>query len=493
MTEDHPLNPRSPYAGTKAGGDRLAYSYWCTYELPVTVIRPFNNYGPFQHPEKVIPRFIIQALCDRPLTIHGDGHASRDWLHVFDTAEAITARLRGAARPDRGRDDQRRDRRRRVGRADRRHDPRDAGQAAVLKLHVDDRPGPGRPSHRLHRQGGAAARLAVEASPSPTGWSARSAGTATTPNGGRPSWPRSRRRRPSDAPPHTRPRGRARAAACDRCRRARSGVRTIVCDADPRRRRRARLERGRRGRPPRRPRRRRPDRAGHRLAGTDRGRRRRGPGHAAPDRRGRGGACTDKIAQRNGSTRPACPSRVVDRGAARISVRRQGRRPTGPAGDDDRRATEDLEQATERARARRAAAGRCYEEFVPGPGGDGQRLLDRRPLPPVTVTDRDHFEGVARRRPPPRLPRGRDDEAAIGVAEAAVAALGIREGPSYVQLILSDSGPVSSRSRPGSVADTTRRSAGSPRASTWPRRRCAPRSASRSTRPPSSRTRTAPA
>ena len=91
MTEDHPLNPRSPYAGTKAGGDRLAYSYWCTYGLPITVIRPFNNYGPYQHPEKVIPRFIIQALTDQPLTIHGGGAASRDWLHVFDTAEAITA------------------------------------------------------------------------------------------------------------------------------------------------------------------------------------------------------------------------------------------------------------------------------------------------------------------------------------------------------------------------------------------------------------------
>ena len=91
MSEDHPLNPRSPYAGTKAGGDRLAYSYWCTYGLPITIIRPFNNYGPFQHPEKVIPRFIIQALTDRPLTIHGNGIASRDWLHVFDTAEAITA------------------------------------------------------------------------------------------------------------------------------------------------------------------------------------------------------------------------------------------------------------------------------------------------------------------------------------------------------------------------------------------------------------------
>ncbi|MFL6042189.1 MAG: dTDP-glucose 4,6-dehydratase, partial [Gaiellales bacterium] len=66
MDEHHPLNPRSPYAGTKAGGDRLAYSYWCTYDLPITIIRPFNNYGPYQHPEKLIPRFIIQALTDQP-------------------------------------------------------------------------------------------------------------------------------------------------------------------------------------------------------------------------------------------------------------------------------------------------------------------------------------------------------------------------------------------------------------------------------------------
>jgi dTDP-glucose 4,6-dehydratase len=91
MDESHALNPRSPYAGTKAAGDRLAYSYFVTYGLPVTIVRPFNNYGPRQHPEKVIPRFITQALCDEPLTIHGDGHASRDWLYVFDDAEAIEA------------------------------------------------------------------------------------------------------------------------------------------------------------------------------------------------------------------------------------------------------------------------------------------------------------------------------------------------------------------------------------------------------------------
>jgi len=91
MDEEHPLNPRSPCAATKAGADRLAYSYHVTYGLPIVIVRPFNNYGPRQHPEKVIPRFITQALSDEPLTVHGDGHASRDWLYVEDDAEAIEA------------------------------------------------------------------------------------------------------------------------------------------------------------------------------------------------------------------------------------------------------------------------------------------------------------------------------------------------------------------------------------------------------------------
>jgi dTDP-glucose 4,6-dehydratase len=91
MDEEHPLNPRSPYAATKAGADRLAYAYRATYELPIVTVRPFNNYGPRQHPEKVIPRFVIQALEERPLTVHGDGGASRDWLYVDDDAEAIEA------------------------------------------------------------------------------------------------------------------------------------------------------------------------------------------------------------------------------------------------------------------------------------------------------------------------------------------------------------------------------------------------------------------
>ena len=91
MDEEHPLEPRSPYAATKAGGDRLAYSYHVTYGLPIVIVRPFNNYGPRQHPEKVVPRFVTQALAGEALTVHGDGHASRDWLYVEDDAEAIEA------------------------------------------------------------------------------------------------------------------------------------------------------------------------------------------------------------------------------------------------------------------------------------------------------------------------------------------------------------------------------------------------------------------
>ena len=55
MDEEHPLNPRSPYAATKAGADRLAYSYWVTYDLPIVIVRPFNNYGPRQHPGEGAP------------------------------------------------------------------------------------------------------------------------------------------------------------------------------------------------------------------------------------------------------------------------------------------------------------------------------------------------------------------------------------------------------------------------------------------------------
>lgn len=89
MSEDHPLLPLSPYASAKVGADRLVYSYWATYKIPVTIVRPFNNYGPRQHLEKLIPRFVTSCLLDEPLRVHGDGSAERDWIHVDDTCRAI--------------------------------------------------------------------------------------------------------------------------------------------------------------------------------------------------------------------------------------------------------------------------------------------------------------------------------------------------------------------------------------------------------------------
>lgn len=89
MDEDHPLNPMSPYAAAKCGADRLVYSYWQTYRIPAVIVRPFNNYGPRQHLEKVIPRFITSCLLGEPLTVHGDGSARRDFLFVEDHCEAL--------------------------------------------------------------------------------------------------------------------------------------------------------------------------------------------------------------------------------------------------------------------------------------------------------------------------------------------------------------------------------------------------------------------
>lgn len=89
MDEFHPLNPTSPYAAAKAGADRLVYSYVLTHDIPGVIIRPFNNFGPRQHLEKVVPRFITSCILGEPLTIHGDGSASRDWVYAEDTARAI--------------------------------------------------------------------------------------------------------------------------------------------------------------------------------------------------------------------------------------------------------------------------------------------------------------------------------------------------------------------------------------------------------------------
>ena len=87
--ETDELKPRNPYAATKAGADRLAYSYFATYEVPVIITRASNNYGPQQFPEKIMPLFITNALDERPLPLYGDGQNVRDWLHVDDHCRAL--------------------------------------------------------------------------------------------------------------------------------------------------------------------------------------------------------------------------------------------------------------------------------------------------------------------------------------------------------------------------------------------------------------------
>jgi dTDP-glucose 4,6-dehydratase len=87
--ETDELKPRNPYAASKAGADRLAYSYFATYGLPVIVTRASNNYGPFQFPEKVIPLFATNAIDEIPLPLYGDGRHIRDWLHVEDHCRAL--------------------------------------------------------------------------------------------------------------------------------------------------------------------------------------------------------------------------------------------------------------------------------------------------------------------------------------------------------------------------------------------------------------------
>ncbi|CAO3441349.1 dTDP-glucose 4,6-dehydratase [Azospirillum endophyticum] len=89
MDETHPLEPPSPYASAKCGADRLVYSYWETYGVPATIVRPFNNYGPQQHLEKVLPRFITGCMLGEPLRVHGDGAAARDFVYVDDTCAAV--------------------------------------------------------------------------------------------------------------------------------------------------------------------------------------------------------------------------------------------------------------------------------------------------------------------------------------------------------------------------------------------------------------------
>jgi dTDP-glucose 4,6-dehydratase len=88
-TEESPLMPSNPYSASKAGADRLAYSYYATYGLPVIVTRASNNFGPNQYPEKLIPLFVTNAIEDIPLPLYGDGRNVRDWLYVRDHCDAV--------------------------------------------------------------------------------------------------------------------------------------------------------------------------------------------------------------------------------------------------------------------------------------------------------------------------------------------------------------------------------------------------------------------
>jgi dTDP-glucose 4,6-dehydratase len=89
FTEKSPLAPNSPYAASKAGADMLVRSYVHTFGLPAIITRCSNNYGPYQHPEKLIPLFITRLLRDELVPLYGDGRNVRDWIHVSDHCAAL--------------------------------------------------------------------------------------------------------------------------------------------------------------------------------------------------------------------------------------------------------------------------------------------------------------------------------------------------------------------------------------------------------------------
>ncbi|MEU8461545.1 dTDP-glucose 4,6-dehydratase [Streptomyces sp. NPDC029003] len=88
-TEEWPLAPNSPYAASKAGSDLVARSYWRTHGLDVSITRCSNNYGPYQHVEKLIPRFVTNLFEGRPVPLYGRGANVREWVHVDDHCRAV--------------------------------------------------------------------------------------------------------------------------------------------------------------------------------------------------------------------------------------------------------------------------------------------------------------------------------------------------------------------------------------------------------------------
>lgn len=91
--EDAPIKPNNPYSASKAGGEMLARSYYVTYGLPVIITRCSNNYGPYQHPEKLIPKIITNAIRNKEIPLYGDGTQVRDWIYVYDHCEALSTVL----------------------------------------------------------------------------------------------------------------------------------------------------------------------------------------------------------------------------------------------------------------------------------------------------------------------------------------------------------------------------------------------------------------
>jgi dTDP-glucose 4,6-dehydratase len=89
FTEEDPLRPSNPYSASKGSGDLLAYSYWATYKVPIIITRSSNNFGPFQHPEKLIPLFITNAIDEAHLPLYGNGKNVRDWIYVLDNCKAL--------------------------------------------------------------------------------------------------------------------------------------------------------------------------------------------------------------------------------------------------------------------------------------------------------------------------------------------------------------------------------------------------------------------
>ncbi len=95
--EDSPMSPNSPYAASKAGADMMVRAYHHTYGVPAVITRCTNNYGPRQHPEKLIPMVVTHALANDPIPVYGNGLQVRDWLHVLDHCSAIDLALHRAA------------------------------------------------------------------------------------------------------------------------------------------------------------------------------------------------------------------------------------------------------------------------------------------------------------------------------------------------------------------------------------------------------------